>query len=63
MNWQDLGSICEVISAIAVVIFLIYLAFRIRQNTSRIDQNTGAARAAAFDSTTTQTMHVRNLII
>jgi hypothetical protein len=57
MSWQDLGSIGEMISAIAVVVSLIYLAFQIRQNTSQIDQNTEAARASAFDSTITQTMH------
>jgi hypothetical protein len=63
MSWQDLGSIGEMISAIAVVVSLIYLAFQIRQNTNQIDQNTEAARASAFDSTVTQTMHARNIII
>ena len=63
MSWQDLGSVGEMISAIAVVVSLIYLAFQIRQNTSQIDQNTEAARASAFDSTITQTMHARDLII
>lgn len=29
MNWQDLGSIGEMISAIAVVVSLVYVAFQI----------------------------------
>jgi len=62
LSWQDLGSIGEMISAIAVVVSLIYLAFQIRQNTSQIDQNTKAARAAAFDSSITQAMVARQAI-
>ncbi len=50
MSWQDLGSIGEFVSAIAVVISLVYLAFQIRQNTSQIDQNTKAVQASALDS-------------
>ena len=62
MSWQDLGSIGEMVSAIAVVISLIYLAFQIRQNTSQIDQNTEAARATAFDSSITHAMVARQAI-
>ncbi len=62
MSWQDLGSIGEMISAIAVVLSLIYLAFQIRQNTSQIDQNTEAARATAFDSSIGHTMDARQAI-
>jgi hypothetical protein len=50
------------VSAIAVVVSLIYLAFQIRQNTSQIDQNTKAARAVAFDSSITQAMVARQAI-
>ncbi|MBW2241120.1 MAG: hypothetical protein JRH01_03975 [Deltaproteobacteria bacterium] len=63
LSWQDLGSIGEMISAIAVVVSLIYLAFQIRQNTSQIDQNTKAARAAAFDSSITHAMVARQAIL
>jgi hypothetical protein len=52
----------EMVSAIAVVISLIYLAFQIRQNTSQIDQNTEAARATAFDSSIAHTMVARQAI-
>ena len=62
MSWQDLGSIGELVSAIAVVISLVYLAFQIRQNTSQIDHNTKAARAVAFDSTITHAMVARQAI-
>lgn len=62
MSWQDLGSIGEMISAIAVVISLVYLGFQIRQNTSQIDQNTKAAQASAFDSSILHTMTARQAI-
>jgi hypothetical protein len=62
LSWQDLGSIGEMVSAIAVVVSLIYLAFQIRQNTSQIDQNTEAARATAFDSSIAHTMVARQAI-
>jgi hypothetical protein len=60
---QDLGSIGELISAIAVVISLVYLASQIRQNTRQIDENTKAAQAAAFDSSISQTFVARQMII
>ena len=62
MSWQDLGSIGEMISAIAVVVYLVYLAFQIRQNTSQIDQNTKAAQATAFDSSIAGAMVARQAI-
>jgi hypothetical protein len=63
MSWQDLGSIGEMVSAIAVVVSLIYLAFQIRQNTNQIDQNTEAARATAFDSSMAQLGTARQAIL
>ena len=62
LSWQDLGSIGELISAIAVVVSLVYLAFQIRQNTSQINQNTKAAQATAFDSSITNAMVARQAI-
>jgi hypothetical protein len=50
------------ISAIAVVVSLVYVAFQIRQNTNQIDQNTKAARATAFDSSIAHTMTARQAI-
>ena len=63
VSWQDLGSIGELVSAVAVVISLIYLAFQIRQNTSQIDQNTKAVRASAIDSSIGRAMASRQAII
>ncbi len=63
MSWQDLGSIGELVSAIAVVISLIYLAFQIRQNTRQIDENTQAAQATAFDSSISHAFAARQMII
>lgn len=62
MSWQDLGSIGELISAVAVVVSLIYLAYQIRQNTSQIDQNTRVAQGTAFDSSIAHTMAARQAI-
>jgi hypothetical protein len=62
LSWQDLGSIGEIISAIAVVVSLVYLAFQIRQNTSQIDHNTKAAQATASDSSITHAMVARQAI-
>ena len=63
MSWQDLGSIGELVSAVAVVVSLVYLAFQIRQNTRQIDENTKAAQAAAFDSSINHTFMARATII
>ncbi len=48
MNWDAIGSIGEVIGAIAVVISLIYVASQIRQNTSATRRLT---HQELFDST------------
>lgn len=63
MNWQDLGSIGELVSGIAVVVSLVYLAFQIRQNTRQIDENTRAAQATAFDSSIAHTFMARQSIV
>lgn len=63
MSLQDLGSIGELIGAVAVVISLVYLASQIRQNTRQIDENTKAAQAAAFDSSISHAIAARQMII
>ena len=63
MTLQDLGSIGELVSAIAVVASLVYLASQIRQNTRQIDENTKAAQAAAFDSSISHTFVARQMVI
>jgi hypothetical protein len=51
MTIQDLGSVGELIAAIATVATLIYLALQIRQNTN-------ATRAASFHAITDSMNHV-----
>ncbi|MEH6503669.1 MAG: hypothetical protein V7682_07195 [Cycloclasticus sp.] len=63
MNLQELSNIGEVVSAVAVVVSLVYLAFQIRQNTRQIDENTKAAQAAAFDSSIAHTLMARQAIV
>jgi len=45
MNWETIGSISELVGAIAVLATLIYLAMQIRQNAQSIDRQTEIARA------------------
>lgn len=35
MNWEALSTIAEVVSAIAVIVSLLYLGFQVRQNTAQ----------------------------
>jgi hypothetical protein len=63
VNWDAIGATGEVLSAIAVVVSLVYLAFQIRQNTTQIDENTKAAQAAAFDSSIANTFKARQAIV
>ena len=46
MTLEDLGNIGELVSAIAVVISLVYLARQIHYNTAQLGQNTETVRAA-----------------
>ena len=48
MTIQDLGSIGELVAALATVATLAYLAIQIRQNTLQLEQSTLAGRAAAY---------------
>ena len=43
MNWDAIGSIAEVIGALAVLITLAYLAVQVRQNSTQLRE---AARLA-----------------
>ena len=62
MTLQDLGSIGELISGIAVVFSLVYVAHQIRQNTEQTNQNTQAVRAAAMDSSISWAINARQTI-
>jgi hypothetical protein len=49
MTLQDLGSIGELIGAVATVAMLIYRALQIRQNSSLLRQNVSALELTALD--------------
>lgn len=62
ISWQDIRSIGEFISGIAVVISLIYLAYQVKQNTIQIDRNTIAARSQGINSSISHTLDIRQAI-
>ena len=45
MNWEAIGTLAEVVGAIAVVVSLLYVAIQIRQNTRQVE---GQARGQRF---------------
>ena len=48
MNWEAIGTVAEVVGAVAVVVSLIYLAIQIRQNTRQVEEQGRAQRFAAL---------------
>jgi len=48
LNWDAIGAIAEVLSAVGVIASLAYLAVQIRQNTQQIRQNIEASRTTSF---------------
>ena len=50
MNWEAAGTITEVISALAVVVSLVYLATQIRQNTNAAKAGTSFSVNTALTS-------------
>jgi len=51
MNWDAIGTISDVVAAIAVVISLIYLAAQIRHNTRELDERNRSYRQLSLDET------------
>ena len=49
MNWEFVGTIAEVIGAVAVVASVIYLAFQVRENTRLSAEQTVASAIDAFN--------------
>ncbi len=49
MNWLAIGTIAEVIGAVAVVASVIYLAFQVRENTRSSAEQTVATAIDAFN--------------
>ncbi|MFK7899095.1 MAG: hypothetical protein AB8G23_24940 [Myxococcota bacterium] len=62
MSWQDLGSIGELIGAIATVVTLIYLAIQIRINTSQLKENEKASQRHSLDQTVEAFSRYRHLV-
>ena len=63
MTVQDLGSIGELVAAIATVATLVYLALQIRQNTKQLRDNARALRLAQVRATTDSEIDFRRLLL
>ena len=62
MSWQDLGSIGELVSAIATVATLAYLAMQIRLNTAQLKEDARASQLHSVDQTLEAFSRYRNLL-
>ncbi len=63
MNWEALGAIAEAAGVIAILISLIYVAARIRQNTKQFMRNAEANQLAAFERNIESGIRTRELLI
>ena len=66
MNWDAIGSIGEIVGAIAVVVSLIYLAVQVRQNTKIVAANTFQAVSSSASYTSmeiAQSPHLSRLVL
>lgn len=63
MNWTAISATADLVSAIAVIVSLIYLAYQIRQNTRAMEQGDKTAKAASFNISTTGYRENRKIII
>jgi hypothetical protein len=50
MDWVALGTIAEIVGAVAVVVSLIYLAAQIRHNSDQVSEQIRALELAAYDA-------------
>jgi hypothetical protein len=63
MTIQDWGALGEIISAIAVVASLVYLAVQIRQNTQQISHSIEATRIASLERNIESANRMREVMI
>lgn len=63
MTIQDLGSVGELIAALATVATLAYLALQIRQNTKQLRDNARALRLAEVRAATDGEIEFRRLLL
>ena len=52
MNWDAIGAVGEIMSALAVVVTLIYLSAQIRHSKAALEENTRTARISVLDQHT-----------
>jgi len=62
LSWQDLGSIGELVSAIATVATLAYLAIQIRLNTAQLKEAARASHLHSVDQTVEAFSRYRHLV-
>jgi hypothetical protein len=53
MNWNAISATADILSAVGVMVSLVYVAYQIRQNTRAMRQSERTARAAAFNASAT----------
>ena len=63
VDWSRWASIAEILSAIAIVVTLIYLAAQTQHLADQTEQNNRILRAQAADNVLTNRLAVRDLVI
>ena len=63
MNWEAIGAVGEILSALGVLVTLGYVGFQIRQNTAQLSQNALAVQLSALDANLQAGNRVRELLI
>jgi hypothetical protein len=63
MNWVAVGAIAETFRVLAVIVSLIYVAVRIRQNTKEVSRSVQATELAAFERNIESGNAIRELLI
>lgn len=63
LNWEAIGSIAEVLGAIAIFVSLIYVAVQIRQNTEQSARNVHAMELAAIERNIESSIRIREMFI
>ncbi len=62
MNWDAIGSIAEVVGALAVLITLAYLAVQVRQNSTQLREATRHAKISSLDHTVEMFSRFRGML-
>lgn len=63
MNWEATGAIADILSAVAVLATLVYLALQIRQNSYAIDQQNGIANAQILQQRADSVVQLAALVL